>query len=188
MPKMAWYRRIAVEFSWSGSKNHIFANTSRGHVFMRAESSAFRSEITARVREVTEDVQVRHNKLWLDIFVQKPTHRGDAANFVDMVCDAVKDGLGLDDRWYSIREVDWEITKSDPMLFIGFGQVDDFDIRICSSCGRGLTPDNFQRAANLPLGVGRNCRDCLANGKPRSKRSIKQQAEMAAEMKTGIFG
>lgn len=140
------------------------------------------------VRDTVADIEVKQNKLWIDMFVQKPTHRGDAANFVDMVCDAVKDGIGLDDRWFSIREVDWEIVKKDPKLFIGFGQREDFDVRICSSCGRPLTPDNFQKASGLPLGVGRNCRDCLANGKPRSKRSHKQQAEMAAELKTGVFG
>lgn len=188
MPEMAWYSRVSVDFSWSGSKNHIFANTARGHVFMRAESSAFRAEITAALREATRDVTVRQNKLWLDMFVQKPSHRGDAANFVDLVCDAAKDAIGLDDRWFSLRSVDWQIVKTDPKLFIGVGQEAGEDVRVCSSCGRLLTPDNFQRARNLPLGVGRNCRDCLSAGKKRSKRSIQQQAEMAAELGIGVFG
>jgi len=187
MPKMAWYRRVAVPFSWAGSKNHIFASTSQGHVYMREESRYMRSLLTSEIMAATLDAPLVQNKLWLDIFVQKPRNNGDAVNFVDMVCDAIKDAIPLDDRWYSIRSTDWQIIKHEPMLFVGIGQETDQNVQACSSCGRLLTYDFFQRNRSLPNGVGRNCRDCQ-QVKTGSKKRDNARLEMAIEHAVGVFG
>jgi hypothetical protein len=187
MPPMAWYRRVGVPFSWAGSKNHIFSNTSRGHIFMRDESRYMRSLITSEVMSATIDVPLVQNKLWIDIFAQKPRANGDAVNFVDLVCDAIKDGLDLDDRWYSIRSVDWQIAKHEPMLFIGLGQESSVNVQVCSSCGRLLTFDYFQRNKSLKHGIGRNCRDCMAV-KSSSKKRDNARVQMAIDHGVGVFG
>lgn len=187
MPPMVWYERVAVPFSWAGSKNHIFSSTSRGHVFMRDESRYMRTLLTEKVREVTASAPLVQNKLWLDIFVQKPRQNGDAVNFVDMVCDAVKDAIPLDDRWYCIRSVDWQIVKQEPMLFVGVGQDTDVNVQACSSCGRLLTFDMFQRNKALRNGIGRNCRDCQSVREKSTKRS-RARAAMAIEHRVGVFG
>jgi hypothetical protein len=167
-----------VPFSWSGSKNHIFSKTARGHVFMRSESRAFRYEITQRIRRSVANQRVWQNKLWVDIFVQKPTHRGDAANFLDLVCDAVKDAIPLDDRWYSIRHIDWQISKSDPRIYIGIGQEDCVDVQACSTCGRLLSFENFGKNRSMASGVGRVCNDCRL-----AKRRERKEAKTL-----GVFG
>lgn len=191
MPSMQWYKRVGIPFSWAGSKNHIWANTARGHVFMRAESSYMRHLLRSAIAEAVADVRPAQNKIWIDIYVQKPKMNGDAVNFVDMVCDAAKDALLIDDRWFSIRSVDWQIVKKDPMLFVGVGQEDTTNVQACSSCGRLLTFDNFQRNRGLPNGIGRNCRDCQATTKQSKKRENARRIlceELIAQQIEGIFG
>jgi len=171
-PNLVWYKRVAIPFSWSGSKNHIFANTARGHVYMREEASFYRAALTEALARNLDMSEIKKNKLWIDIFVQKPNHRGDAANFVDMVCDAIKDATLLDDRWYSIQGVDWQITKHNPMLYVGIGQEFVPDVQVCSTCGSLHEYDMFHKNKNSPNGVGRVCRDCRApgkQGKPRNR-------------------
>ncbi|MGC9455249.1 MAG: hypothetical protein ACP5HU_10350 [Phycisphaerae bacterium] len=169
-PRLLWFARVAVPFSYAASKNHIYARTRRGHVAMRRESAAKRREITLLIRSAVRDVRVAHNKVWIDILVQKPDHRGDAMNVVDLVSDAVKDALGVDDRWFCIRRLDWEIVKADPQLFIGIGQNSDRDCKVCSYCGQIKELSEFNANRTLPLGVGRECKDCRRRGRVLAKR------------------
>ncbi len=159
-PPLEWLVRIAVPFAWSASKNSIYTMRAGGHVALRREAKAYRTHIAALLKAAVSGRKIANNKLWLDILVQKPNHKGDAVNFVDTICDAVKDAIGLDDRWYSIYRLDWQIVKHDPKIFIGIGQVDSEDVRICSHCGRALTFSYFNRNRSMEHGIGRTCRDC----------------------------
>ena len=159
-PELRWLVRIAVPFSYAASKNHVWTSKDRDHVRSRARSRAFRASITSMVSAALVGRRVAVNKLWIDIRVQKPDHKGDAVNVVDLVCDAVKDATGLDDRWYSLRSVDWEIVKGAPMLFVGIGQESDEDLQACSSCGRLLALSMFASNRSNKLGRSRNCHDC----------------------------
>lgn len=187
-PTLAWYRRVEVPFSWSASKNHIFSTTSKGHTFLRAEARYHRFEITQAIAAAVAGQRIADNKLWLDIFVQKASHRGDAVNLVDLICDAVKDAIPLDDRWYSLRTLDWSVCKVDPVIFIGLGQETDIDVQSCSNCGRFLTYDFFQKNKSLPKGVNRVCRDCQAVGR-NSKRVAKNRLAAVSNdaRQKGIF-
>lgn len=60
--------------------------------------------------------------LWLRIHVCLPHHRGDAINCLDLVADAVEKGTGLDDRWYEIRCLTWEIDRANPRMVVDIGQ------------------------------------------------------------------
>lgn len=182
LPSLVWYSRVVVPFSRSGSKNHIFSNTRQGHVFMRDQSTAYRLEIRDRIRDAVDLKDLKQNKLWIDIFVQKPHHRGDAVNFLDLVCDAIKDAIPLDDRWYSVRSIDWEIVKHEPMLFIGLGQEDFEDVQACSTCGRLQAVECFGKNAAAPLGVGRVCNDCRL-----TKRRRKQATKEVLKNPLGVF-
>jgi hypothetical protein len=168
-PDLLWLVRARVPFTYAVSKNHIYTMRAAGHVALRREARQSRSAIAVAVRRALGDQRVARNKLWLDILVQKPDHRGDAVNVIDLVCDAVKDGIGLDDRWFCIRRLDWEIVKRDPELVIGIGQDSDVDCQICSHCGRAKPLDAFNRRSGSPQGVGRACRDCLRSGRRRAK-------------------
>lgn len=164
--------RVMVPFSYATSKNHIYALRNQGHLFLRKESRAKRQEITLTICDGLSDRKVAHNKLWIDILVQKPNHRGDAINVVDLVCDAVKDAVPVDDRWFCIRRLDWEIVKEEPQLIIGIGQETNDDAQVCSYCGQIKLLSEFNKDKGNPLGVGRECRECRRVG-----RLLKKQAK-----------
>lgn len=119
-----------------------------------------RDELTLRIRSAFSGKKVAHNKVWIAIFAQKPNHRGDAVNLIDLVCDAIKDAIGIDDRWFCLRQVDWQITKKEPEIYVEIGQTSDVDSQPCSSCGRILSLDKFNKRKSNKLGVDRNCREC----------------------------
>ena len=186
-PNLIWYHRIAVPFSWSGSKNHIFSNTASGHTFMRDEARYYRHAITERLRSNFNEQDLRINKLWIDIFVQKPSNRGDATNFLDLVCDAIKDAIPLDDRWYSVQSIDWQIVKHNPMIYVGIGQEDVPNVQACSTCGRLLEFHHFQRNRTAVNGVGRVCRECQSV--TRANKRAKQLSELGEDNgQQGVFG
>ena len=170
-PELIWMIRVLVPFSYAASKNHLYARRRSGHVFLRRESKAKRAEIAIAVRSALDGQKVAHNKVWIDILVQKPNHYGDAVNVIDLVCDALKDALPVDDRWFCIRRVDWEIVKEDPQLVIGIGQDSVDDAQVCSYCGQIKPLEAFNRDKSCPLGVGRECRDCRRVGRLLTKQA-----------------
>ena len=169
-PDLLWLARVAVPFSYAASKNHIYAMRRSGHVALRRESKQMRQAIAVALRAALHCMPVVHNKVWIDILVQKPNHRGDAVNVVDLVCDATKDAIdGVDDRWFCIRRLDWEIVKDRPRLLVGVGQDSAENCQVCSYCGQIKPLSAFNVARNRPLGVGRECRECRREGRRRAR-------------------
>lgn len=158
---LLWEVRIRMPFAWAASKNHIYSLNSSGHVALRRGAKKYREDIGWRMKSALNGRRIANNKLWISIFVQKSNHKGDAVNVVDLVCDAIKDVIDLDDRWFCIRRLDWEVTKRDPHIFIGIGQNTMEDAQVCSYCGRILPLEKFRKRRHSKLGVGRECRDCL---------------------------
>lgn len=165
IPELLWCVRVAVPFTYAASKNHIYALCVNGHVALRRESRAKRAEIAIALRTALAGRRVAHGKLWIDILVQKPNHRGDAVNVVDLVCDAIKDAVPVDDRWFCLRFLDWQIVKEQPQLIVGIGQESDRDYQVCSYCGQIKELKSFNRNKDQPLGVGRECRECRHQGR-----------------------
>lgn len=176
---LLWVVRFHVPFSWASSKNRIYANCGKGHIALRQGVRDYRSMIAKNALEALGDRIVVQNKVWLDIMVEKPNHRGDAVNVVDSICDALKVAVGVDDRWFCIRRLDWRVSKSrDPLIWIGIGQASREAAQVCSSCGRVLDLSNFARHARNHTGRGRNCNDCR-NGKKQTAAS--EALEAAAD-------
>lgn len=145
-PEIATLVRVAVPFHYGMSKNRLWSMSApSGHVFMRQEIKDTKAAIAAAIStSINRDcVKFQPAKIWIDLLVQKPNHRGDAVNVLDLVCDALKEAIGVDDRWFSIRRLDWEVVKDNPMIFIGIGQEDEEERRVCSYCGQQRTIDNF---------------------------------------------
>lgn len=160
-PILKWAVRVSVPFSWSGSKNHIWSMARGGtHIFSRKRSKKFRSELSSAIKNAVGD-RIVQNKVWIDVLIQKPNNRGDAANFIDIICDAVKDAIAVDDRWYSIRRLDWQIVKSNPCVFVGIGQEDVVASQACSHCGRILPFEKFWKNKGTKTGYGRSCAECM---------------------------
>ena len=161
-PELAWQVRVCVPFSWSASKNAIYVLRRKGHVALRREAREYRDRLIMVLKSALRGQTIVQNKLWLDIYVEKSNHKGDAVNLVDTICDAVKVATGLDDRWFSIRHLDWSINKDDPQLIVAIGQEDVPPSQVCSYCGRILEMSRFSSNVSIKSGRHRICRECLS--------------------------
>ncbi len=75
-------------------------------------------------------------KTWVSIVACKPNHRGDVVNLVDGVCDAVRDGLKVDDRWVSLAGVDWVVNRLAPgSVMVTVWQTGLRSQYLCGRCG-----------------------------------------------------
>jgi hypothetical protein len=162
-PDLLWVARFKVPFSWSASKNHIYGIGGH-HVHKRAASRQMSDAIALATRSALRSQNVVQNKLWVGLHVEKPNQRGDGINVVDLVCDGIKIGADIDDRWFCLSFLDWSINKRDPHILIQIGQESDANVQACSHCGRLLTFDCFVKKANTKNGIDRACRDCRSAG------------------------
>ena len=163
VPDLLWMLRLVLPFSYALSKNHIWATSRRGHTYLREEHRGERDSLIWRFRAAitSAGIVVVQNKVWLDVLVQKPDHHGDAINILDGLCDAIKEAIGVDDRWFCVRRLDWQIVKTEPKLIVGIGQESDQIVRVCSYCGMIRPLDAFGNRKHGLFGKGRECLDCL---------------------------
>lgn len=167
--------QVVFPFSYKLSKNRILSQTHHGgHVFLRKESRANRDALILLIKASAQSSRLafHQGKVWIDILVQKPDHNGDAVNVIDLVCDAIKEAIGVDDRWFSIRRLDWQIVKMDPQIYIGIGQEITEPHRICSACGQARTFEHFR-------GMRRICFGCGRKPKPATRKQVLRAPELA---------
>lgn len=174
--QMQWFREVQVPFLYAGSKNHMSAMSNRGHVFMRKESREYKQAIALDVAKAVAGVNAQINKVWIWLLIQKPNHRGDAVNLLDLVIDSIKHAVGVDDRWFSIGGVDWEVIKREPMIHIGVGQFDTTPSRVCSYCGLLLPLAEFVKNKGGTDGYSRSCFQCHRDSQSERSRNRRHSA------------
>jgi len=167
--------RVSIPFMYGMSKNAAWSSTGKGHIFLRKEHSQLRDALALRIKNASRGITWFEDKVWIDILVQKPNQRGDAVNVVDAVCDAVKMAIGIDDRWFCIKKLDWQVVKDDPRLIVGVGQKSEGHKRVCSRCGRILPLSMYRKNKHDRLGVGRECKDCLKVGSRKLEIAKKEE-------------
>lgn len=74
-------------------------------------------------------VKMYNNKVYLDIFVCKPRTNIDAINFLDAIADVLKRVIGVDDKWFSIKSLDWIVDTKNPYIVVKLYQPDRKDIK-----------------------------------------------------------
>ncbi|MGH6738664.1 MAG: hypothetical protein ACREDY_06475 [Bradyrhizobium sp.] len=159
-PDLAWMVRVAVPFSYAASKNHMFAMIGVGHRALRGQSRVIRNHLRDELVVALGRRRLVPNKVWLGIYVEKPNHKGDAVNVIDLVCDAVKEAVRVDDRWFCIRRLDWQIVKKNPRLFVDVGQEEINASHVCSYCGRIRPLSEFGLHKSSSSGKHRVCAGC----------------------------
>lgn len=88
-------------------KVRMVVNKASAVALMAGIEKVARGECT-RVRQKTGE-EFKPHKIYVDIMVYRPDMRTDPVNFVDMICDAVKRGIGIDDNIYA-GKWDWELV------------------------------------------------------------------------------
>jgi hypothetical protein len=152
---------ISIPFTGEISKNTILGRGNFGkRVFMKQVAKDKRSEIAWLCKQemIKNNIMFYDGKVYLDIFVQKPTAgAGDALNVLDLISDAVQDGIGVNDKWFCVKSIDWEIKKDNPMIHIQVLQEVDRPHQPCSYCGVIRPMEHFTKRKN---GYSRDCLYC----------------------------
>lgn len=160
-PDYQWFVTFRIPFANSSSKNRRWAQIANGGgVYIPEHVLNYTALVISETKRAMKGQTIFNNKVWLSFFVQKNDHKSDAVNVVDTLCDAIKVALDVDDRWFSIDMVDWEVKKKEPYIYVKIGQEDCFDARVCSHCGGVFPLDSFHKSKHNKLGVGRECREC----------------------------
>jgi len=188
--QFVWVRRLSVPFDYASSKNHAMQMGGySGHVFLRKESRQYREMVRQAIADAVADAPVVIAKLWIDLIIQKPNHRGDAVNALDMLMDSIKEGCGVDDRWFCLLRLDWQIVKHKPQILIGLAQKDSEECRACSYCGRVLSLQGFSKNIGMPQGRSRACLDCnrlaASQRKPKGIKLTQADADKIRELLAG---
>ena len=84
----------------------------RGRVYLQEAARAHRETLGWELKAALKGrVFQPRRKVWLDLFVQRADLKSDPINVLDGVADAVKDLVGLDDRWFAIWQLDWDLVR-----------------------------------------------------------------------------
>lgn len=159
--KLKKYIQIEIPFSVFLSKNKI--GYGKFGYFKLRETCDLQDYITIVIKSEMKKKKIKFTtgKVWIDLVIQKPQVRGDAINYIDRICDAIQPAIGINDYWFSIKRLDWQVVYKDPKIIIGIGQDFNEKMKGCSMCGRVLlvNPYFFKTKGNIDKPY-QNCRSC----------------------------
>jgi len=121
-PQLGVWVWFSLPLSGAWSKNRMHARTEEGGVIVRKEARDILDAIAWSAKLSLGQIKLERRKVWLEIIVQKTSPTADAVNVVDVVCDGVKRGIGVDDRYFSLLRLDWQLVERDPRIYIAIGQ------------------------------------------------------------------
>lgn len=110
------------------SKNARIANRFKGFYIKPAAKDA-ETQLLLELTKAFKGVKMYNNKIYLDIFVAKPRTNIDAINFIDAVADVVKKVIGVDDKWFSIKCLDWKVDTKNPYIVVKLYQPNRSDAK-----------------------------------------------------------
>lgn len=186
---LAWSARAEVPLDSGWSKNRMWLPRAGTHARrLSPDARARRDGLADALRaELGDDVRpnglvrpVVQDRLLVAVAAHKRDHRGDAVNVLDMVLDAVERATGLDDRWFEVAGLCWDVRPTDPSLVVAIGQQRRRDRAVCSVCGLVLPVGKFPKGT-VHQGV---CLGC-APGKRRAatdrRRALREADRPPAE-------
>lgn len=132
--------KIVIPYTQAFSKNKVLVGKQGRIIYWKDRREAI-EELAWRIKAMRH--KFYQGRIWLRIEVYKPNHIGDALNVIDSIADAVEKGIGVNDRWFSIECLAWQIDKADPRIELWIKQKATEHHDICSLCGRELSIDNF---------------------------------------------
>jgi len=103
---------VKVPFTWDWSKNKMWKQKRGGGYYMNPDTRHLYDTLFYKIRNHGKPNFKAKEKIYISIYAELDSHRGDALNFVDTICDAVKEAILIDDRWFAIKSLDWEIKKN----------------------------------------------------------------------------
>lgn len=102
---------VEIPFTWDWSKNKMWLKRRDGGFYLNKKTKNLSHELFLAIRSKRPNFTPK-KKVYITIFAELSNHRGDAVNLVDTLLDAVKGAINIDDRWFAIKSLDWEIKPN----------------------------------------------------------------------------
>lgn len=109
---------VSCTYSSALSKNARLAKSFRGRIYIKPEAKAAEAVLHGELTQGLQGVKLYTNRIYLDLMIHKPRNTVDAINFLDAVADVLKKVIGVDDKWYSVKCIDWTLSKDDPKIVV----------------------------------------------------------------------
>jgi hypothetical protein len=115
---------VSVPFDSNYSKNKIEGRTKSGKTYPLKEHWKLRDYLTHVLEDACRGIEWKKQKYYVSYFVQKPSNRGDAINFLDAFADVIKKVVGIDDNYLVVESIDYEVVKNgtNNKIFISISQ------------------------------------------------------------------
>lgn len=159
------------------NKNTRYARGRRNVFIAGPAREAQKATVEAIKLAVEASGQVWYQtKTWLAITVRKPNRFHDPINLLDYIADAVQDGTGVNDVWFSVSSLDWTIS-AEPGVEVRVWQEREENERICGGCFSVLPEDNFAESKG-------RCRTCV---KAQQRQSyLRRKAKLTTGGQIGL--
>jgi hypothetical protein len=120
---------VTCTYSSALSKNARLKRSFRGRLYIAPAAKAAEKVLESELTTGLKGVKMYQNRIYLDIQVNKSRNTVDALNFVDAVADCLKRVIGVDDKWYGIKALDWTLNKTNPSIIIKLYQPERKDAK-----------------------------------------------------------
>lgn len=164
-------KAIRIDFPNDGylSKNsliNIGMVSGKPYPYVRKDIKKRKEVIGFLIRSQLRSFCWPRSKTFIDIMVQKHMVGTDAINVVDTVCDAIKIGLEVDDEWFCIGMLDWEVVKKDPKVFVQVSTYSTEHQRVCGFCWQIKPYAQFGKHSQNIFGISNQCISCSSFIRP----------------------
>lgn len=112
---------VAIPYNVNLSKNKQHGITRTGRMYTLPAHKKAREELAKVINDAVQSHRWEKKKYWLAIHVQKPSNRGDCANYLDAIADVAKKCIGVDDNYLEVEKITYEVQK-DGKIFISIAQ------------------------------------------------------------------
>lgn len=119
---------VRVTYNSKLSKNARIANRFKGF-YIKPDAKAAEATLEYELTLALKRVKMYNNKVYLEIFVCKPRTNIDAINFLDAIADVLKRVIGVDDKWFSIKSLDWIVDTKNPYIVVKLYQPERRDVK-----------------------------------------------------------
>lgn len=118
-------RRIEVVIPYTveaWSKNRAWRHRRDGRTYLSTAARRARELLAARLvlecRAADCPIPWPARKTWLRLMVYRPDMRSDPLNVLDGFADGVAAGLGVNDRYFAVALLDWDVDEQRPRIQI----------------------------------------------------------------------
>ena len=91
-------------------------------MYISPEAKRARLFLAGQLLKASQGLTFEKGKIFIHIYAFKPDHRSDAINVIDSIADVIKTVIGVDDRWFALAGVDYQVEKSRPRIVITVAQ------------------------------------------------------------------